>query len=293
MTTLETAQQWADMGFAPIPIQFQDKKPEVAWKQYQDALPTECEITQWFGQGEHNLALVTGHGGFTVLDCDSAAAYDTWRQWALDHGGQAATVARLSYRVTTSRGMHIYLMLPQATRSRPLRKAGSAAGIDIKSRGGYVLAPPSVHPDGTHYTATCGPIWSVTALSDVLPPDLLLDTERQPTAARVKPLVLGNDPWRSAESAIAISDTLIRRIKAVLRIEDLLATELEPTGSHHSVTLCPLHDDHNPSFWVDTAQQICGCYAGCTDKPLDVINLYARMNDLSNGDAIRVLARMV
>ena len=192
-----------------------------------------------------------------------------------------------------ARGMHIYLRLPQATRSRPLRKAGSAAGIDIKSRGGYVLAPPSVHPDGTHYTATPGPIWPVTALSDVLPPDLLLDTERQPTAARVKPLVLGNDPWHTAESAIVVSDTLIRRIKAVLRIEDLLATELEPTGSHHSITLCPLHDDHNPSFWVDTAQGICGCYAGCTDKPLDVINLYARLNDLSNGDAIRVLARMV
>ncbi len=293
MNTLDTARGWLEEGFTPIPIQYQDKKPEVAWKQYQDAPPTEHEIVNWFQTGDHNLALVTGRGGFTVLDCDSAAAYDTWRQWALDHGSTAAAVARFGYRVTTSRGMHVYIRLPQATRSRPLRREGSAAGIDIKSLGGYVLAPPSVHPDGTHYTATPGPIWPVTALSDVLPPELLLDTEHQPTAARVKPLVLGNDPWHTAESAIAVSDTLIRRIKAVLRIEDLLATELEPTGSHHSVTLCPLHDDHNPSFWVDTAQGICGCYAGCTDKPLDVINLYARMNDLSNGDAIRVLARMV
>ena len=44
-------------------------------------------------------------------------------------------------------------------------------------------------------------------------------------------------------------------------------------------------------MWVDTARGICGCYAGCTPKPFDVIDLYARLHGLDNRDAIKQLAR--
>ena len=47
----------------------------------------------------------------------------------------------------------------------------------------------------------------------------------------------------------------------------------------------------NPSFWIDTTRQLCGCHAGCTPKPLDVIDLFARICSLGNDEAIRVLSR--
>ena len=56
---------------------------------------------------------------------------------------------------------------------------------------------------------------------------------------------------------------------------------------------CPLHDDAEPSFWIDTRDQVCGCFAGCTSKPLDVINLYARLCGLNNREAIFQLARLL
>jgi hypothetical protein len=42
-------------------------------------------------------------------------------------------------------------------------------------------------------------------------------------------------------------------------------------------------------MWVDTGRQICGCYAGCTPKPLDVIDLYARMQGITTKEAIHEL----
>ncbi len=47
----------------------------------------------------------------------------------------------------------------------------------------------------------------------------------------------------------------------------------------------------NPSFWVDTKAQLCGCFSGCTNVPLDAINLYARLHGISNVAAIKEMSR--
>ena len=53
---------------------------------------------------------------------------------------------------------------------------------------------------------------------------------------------------------------------------------------------CPFHDDKTPSFWIDTQRGLCGCHT-CGMKPLDVINLFARLNQVSNQEAIRELGK--
>ena len=55
---------------------------------------------------------------------------------------------------------------------------------------------------------------------------------------------------------------------------------------------CPFHQDDKPSFWVDAAANIWGCFAsGCQQSGAhDVINLYAAAHGLSVDDAI---ARMI
>ena len=98
------------------------------------------------------------------------------------------------------------------------------------------------------------------------------------------------DIWDRVMTPVSMGPGTVDRIKARYRLEELLPIE-QATGDHYYLTRCPLHDDHNPSMWVDTDQHICGCHAGCTDKPLDVVNLYARIHDLSNSEAIRELAR--
>ena len=80
----------------------------------------------------------------------------------------------------------------------------------------------------------------------------------------------------------------VDEVKRAHRIEDYIS-DITFTGAHWGVAKCPFHEDTNPSFWVDTERQLCGCFT-CTSMPMDVIYLYARLNNLNNADAIRGLA---
>lgn len=301
MDTLTIAQKYHKDGIAVIPVKYRDKKPLVKWKEYQSRLPTITELGYWFITPQpKNIALVTGWRGLTVIDFDNQDVYRDWQFWATRHNGIASYLATRSYRVVTSRGVHCYLRLPKATRTRPLLSNGDKAGIDIKSAGGYVLIPPSVHPSGADYVTpnknAIIPI--VQALSDVLPVDLLTNTEYTRAGGSKnlnKKHTMHNaaaDPWTMADNAGAPSEDLIRTIKEAFPIESFFDQTWE-TGNGWLLARCPFHSDHDPSMWIDTQQGICGCFAGCTAKPLDVVNLVSRLYDLSNHDAIRYLARQL
>ncbi len=292
MTAFTEAQYWTDedRGVAVIPVPAGQKGTNIQWKPYQTELPSASDLATWFQNGA-NLAVICGHQGLTVIDFDSM---NVWRDW--ERYGKinqlAGLVRRLTYQVETGKGRHVYVRLPEATKSRPLKKPdGSNWRVDIKSRGGYVLAPPSIHPSGRQYRAINpgAMIWSIGALSDILPADMLIQVDFQPTSVAPRPVPSGNI-WDQVMHPVSMGPGTVDRIKAQYRLEDLLPA-MKHTGDHHYLTQCPLHDDHDPSMWVDTDQQICGCYAGCTQKPLDVINLYQRVHDLSNSEAIRELAR--
>jgi len=171
--------------------------------------------------------------------------------------------------------MHVYLLVADAPRCG---KTGDPIAADIKGIGGYVLIPPSVHPSGARYEAVdnSAPIMEIDALDEVLP--------NAPAKARPRP----TPTVMVAASSGLWPLTLIESIKAAIPILSLLP-DAEQTGNHWYRCRCPLHDDHDPSMWVDTGRQLCGCYAGCTPKPLDVIGLYARLHGLTDRQAIREL----
>lgn len=74
--------------------------------------------------------------------------------------------------------------------------------------------------------------------------------------------------------------------------QDFFAPDaLQRTGAGWYLARCPFHDDRHPSFWLNTERQIGGCFAGCTPKPVDAINLFAMLHGLDNSTAIAVLAR--
>lgn len=291
MNILETGGFWLEWGAAIIPITFREKTPEInPWKQYQSELPTDTELQRWFRTDYHNIALVTGHNGLTVIDFDNQAVYQEWLRFG-DHNRAARMVQKFTYQVETAKGRHVYVRLPQETQSRALtKKDGSRWGIDIKSKGGYVLIPPSIHPDGPQYRAinAGAPVLCVEALSDIIPAEMLTKDNFQPKGKATVQQTL--DPWTAAMNPPQMGPGTVARIKARYHLEDILPI-LSSTGQDFYMTRCPLHDDHNPSMWVNTDKQICGCYAGCTSIPLDFINLYARIHDLTNQAAIVELSR--
>lgn len=58
---------------------------------------------------------------------------------------------------------------------------------------------------------------------------------------------------------------------------------------------CPFHTHgyKRPNFWVNIKTQTCNCFIpGCkAETPMDVINFYARLHNLTNLDAIGELYR--
>lgn len=291
----QTARKWILSGQAVIPIRYRDKRPAIsAWEPYKSQLPSPDEIIAWFPDQYHNLAIITGVHGLAVIDFDLMNQYSFWITW-LRNKKDEVLYFKLdqTYKVKTSRGVHVYVRLPHDERNRSLE------GIDIKAKGGYVLAPPSIHPNGKSYEAfnPYAPIISIDALSNILPAALLMRDIQLPDFVRmpagfINPVKYSDDPWEVAENQDEPGHDLVSKIRSYFRIEDFFPGAVSSSSDRRwMLALCPFHEDKTPSFWLDTQRQICGCYAGCTMKPLDVINLFGRLHGLSNRDAILMMAR--
>jgi hypothetical protein len=120
----------------------QKQHPAVVWKPYQTRRSTSEQIGVWWGRTPNlNLGIVTGViSGLMVADLDPRNdPTDETTAWL-------TKLMPPPPSVITPKGWHWYVAdvgLPTLPRLRP--------GLDLKAAGGYVLAPPSVHPCGKVY----------------------------------------------------------------------------------------------------------------------------------------------
>jgi hypothetical protein len=114
-----------------------------------DATTEETQALRWWRQWpDANVGLRTGpESGLFVVDAEVGAGLDVLQAWQEEHGLLPPTPMVRS----GGGGAHIYLAYPA---SRTIRNSVKkiAAGIDIRGTGGYVVAPPSRHESGGHYT---------------------------------------------------------------------------------------------------------------------------------------------
>jgi hypothetical protein len=94
---------------------------------------------------------------------DGGPAETALRKLEEAHGEFPPTVEAI-----TPRGRHIYFRYPPASVRNSASKL--ADGIDIRGEGGFVIAPPSIHPSGRRY---CWSVDSANAFAE--PPQRLLD----------------------------------------------------------------------------------------------------------------------
>lgn len=144
MTLLEYAQYYVnEIGWSVIPIEHQGKKALVSWKHYQQRKPSDEELGKWFHRQDRNLAVITGEvsGNLLVLDFDRI---DLYLKWFNQH--------RLETLICrTGKGVHVYFtLLDGPVKNGKFYVNGRHAG-EIRYNGGYVLIPPSIHPNGSRY----------------------------------------------------------------------------------------------------------------------------------------------
>ncbi|HTW97921.1 MAG TPA: bifunctional DNA primase/polymerase, partial [Acidimicrobiales bacterium] len=138
---LAAALSYVRRGWPVLPLKAGEKLPDGRLVPHGllDATTDEARVrTWWAASPSANVGIRTGEG-IDVVDLDSEAA-----RRALF----AAAPERLSGPVVvrTARGWHLWFASCGLS-----TRAGVLEGVDVRGRGGYVVAPPSVHPDGWRY----------------------------------------------------------------------------------------------------------------------------------------------
>jgi predicted P-loop ATPase len=172
---LDHALTLARRGFAVFPLQPREKGPLPRSNGCKDGTRDEAQINRfWRRTPDANIGIATGPiSGVFVVDFDSAEA-----RGELEAYLGAPLPPTLT--ATTGDGQHLHFRHPAgpAIRNRAgLRFAGRKHKIDIRGEGGYVVAPPSIHPSGAVYS------WLAADVQPTEAPEALLELILAPDIA--------------------------------------------------------------------------------------------------------------
>ena len=158
-------------GWSVFPLWPRSKEPACKHG-FKNATTNPATIRRyWLAQPEFNIGVATGLiSGIWILDTDGTIGAETLRDLEARHSPIPSTLTSL-----TSRGPHLWFRA-----DRPIQSSAARVGLglDVRGDGGYVLAPPSVHPSGRIYT------WSVDCSINALaiaPEWLVALTRKRPT----------------------------------------------------------------------------------------------------------------
>lgn len=139
-------------GWSVLALRPRDKRPLFPWEILQQERAGEASVRHWFeSRPDANLGIVTGAlSRLVVLDVDPAhGGEDSLLSLEQEHGPLPATVEA----ATGSGGRHLYFRHPGAVLRN---RAGLRPGLDLRGDGGYIVAPPSIHPNGRPYRWCAG-----------------------------------------------------------------------------------------------------------------------------------------
>lgn len=168
-SVLEQANEYIDQGWSILPVKPSEKRPYMTnWLQYQHVKATKEMAENWFtsltGAG---VGMVTGRiSGVVVLDVESYCKIpieELLRRYPTQ------MVSR-----TGSGGYHLFYLYPNDV-PKIANRVGIFGGADIRADGGFIVLPPTRHPNGRLYE------WVKTGFPGVFP-KALLDIQSQPKA---------------------------------------------------------------------------------------------------------------
>jgi len=137
---------YQQQGFSIIPLKEKDKRPNIpSWEKYQKQHPSKEEITEWLNQDLFkNIGIVCGavSNNLVVIDIDDKHIVDELNlkyDKIIDKGHWIAN---------TGKGYHIYCKHNSDPGSIV---KDDTLHLEYRANGGYVVAPPSIHPNGDEY----------------------------------------------------------------------------------------------------------------------------------------------
>jgi hypothetical protein len=134
-TDLATAAEaYARLDLPIIPLA--GKIPAV--RQWQQFVANAVNLRLWVGERRCNVGLRTGESGYVVVDTDTEEA----ERWVREHLPETPLKARSGGGST-----HRYYAAPPRKEIRNAQGWRGIRGLDVRGQGGYIVLPPSVHPE--------------------------------------------------------------------------------------------------------------------------------------------------
>jgi hypothetical protein len=164
------------------PVYRTPKKPPRGTHGFYDATTNPATIRRWWlADPTYNIGIRTGiASGVWVFDIDGDAGATAVAKLEAQHRPLPDTLTSV-----TSNGCHLWFCytcpIPSSADDR------IAHGLDVRGDGAYVVAPPSVHPDGPVYRWTNNRSLAVA-------PEWLVRLTRKPAP---KPITSKIPPWPS------------------------------------------------------------------------------------------------
>lgn len=168
-SVLAQANEYIDQGWSILPVKPSEKRPYMTnWLQYQHTRATKEMADSWFtsltGAG---VGMVTGRiSGVVVLDIESYCSIP------IDELLRRYPTQMVSR--TGTGGYHLFYLYPNGV-SKIANRVGIFEGADIRADGGFIVLPPTRHPNGKLYE------WIKKGPLGVFP-KALLDIQSQPKA---------------------------------------------------------------------------------------------------------------
>lgn len=184
----EAAIEYAKIGLAVFPLVPRDKKP-LTMNGFKDATTNIDKITEWWLiNPTANIGIATGQmsNGLVVIDMDvdedkGKDGYHAFTKWINDN----YVILPDSWLSITGRGgYHMMFKSSFTVRSR----TGWLEDVDVRGEGGYIVAPPSIHPNGNKYEWEDAPNETTIADSSDTDVEFLLNSVNIPERTAGEPL---------------------------------------------------------------------------------------------------------
>jgi hypothetical protein len=131
---------YLSQGWSVIPLLPKSKRPALRWQDYQHRRAAPEEVR------DANVGVITGKvSDLVVLDIDPQHGGDRSLERLIRGRGAIPETVEAA---TGGGGRHLYFAHPGGFVHN---RVGLAPGIDLRGDGGYVVAPPSIHPSGRPY----------------------------------------------------------------------------------------------------------------------------------------------
>ncbi len=146
---IDHALEYSEKGWQVFPLAPKEKKPMKGTNGFLDAGTNERILNRyWDSTPDANIGIATGKAtGYFVVDIDG----EDGSRSLTDLENEIGPLPDTMEQKTGSGGRHLLFNWPgrEVRNKQNLRK-----GIDIRGEGGYIVAAPSIHPNGQAYSWT-------------------------------------------------------------------------------------------------------------------------------------------